>query len=69
MAPFKHDETKHGKEYRDNNHDQKSIRIFLQRVRNIHPVQTSNQVGNINIIEMDVIRFITIFKLLEITEA
>ena len=43
MAPFKHDETEHGKEYRDNNHDQKSIRIFLQRVRNIHPVQTSNQ--------------------------
>ena len=43
MAPFKHDETEDGKEYRDNNHDQKSVWIFLQRVRDIHPVQTGNQ--------------------------
>ena len=33
------------------------------------PYKLAIKVGNINIIEMDVIRFITIFKLLEITEA
>ena len=33
------------------------------------PYKLAIKVGNINIIEMDVIRFITILKLLEITEA
>ena len=43
VPPFEHDEAEHGKKYRYNDHDQKSIRVFLQGVRDIHPVQAGNQ--------------------------